>query len=103
VLTCERLSPNLLCFRFNTFTIYTHLINLIVRLTLFHLLNTEFLSTQQVMDKLFRVSVSSSLSVPISVYRISLSLEVSENPVGGSYQNPGIEAAVFWVKLVSLR
>jgi hypothetical protein len=74
VLTCEYLPSKLLCFRLNTFTIYTHLFTLIVRLTLFDLIVTESLSTQQVLDKLFRVSVSSSLSVPISVYRISLSL-----------------------------
>jgi hypothetical protein len=97
VLTCEHLFAKLLCFRFNTFTIYTHLITLIVRLTLFDPIVTKSSSTQQVTDKLFRVSVSSSLSVPISVYRISLTLGVNGNPVGGSYQNPGTEAAEFWV------
>jgi hypothetical protein len=93
VLTCENLLSKLLCFRFNTFTIYTHLIALIVRLTLFDLIITKSLSTRQVTDKLFRVSVSSSLSVPISVYRIFLSLGESENPFSGSYQNPGNVAA----------
>jgi hypothetical protein len=95
VLTCENLLSKLLYFRFNTFKIFTHLVAPIVRLTLFDLIIMKSLSTRQVTDKLFRVSVSSSLSAPISVYRIFLSLGESENPVGGSYQNPGTEAADF--------